>query len=419
MAAGLRAAGRMMVLAGLGACAHLPARQHESRADDAKQEHAIQRDVVKLVRHIREHYPDESRTDYESLTVAALNGMLTSLDTYSKLLPRAGRAAVMDAEQGEAGDIGVELARAGWTIFIFDLSRGGPAEEAGLRVGDVLVSVDGQPSGKDCETLMNRLRGKPGSEVALKISRDRAQGREKFEVTLRRRVMEIASVQAGYLSQDGIGTIVISEFNGKTGKQLDEELSGLEAQGMKALVLDVRGCPGGSLAALVEVAGCFLPEGTPVVRVKGVGADPRFGLRSVEGGGRVHTLPVAVLTDGHTASAAECFAGALRQQGRAVLVGERTQGKGSVQRVDRWGEWGVQMTVAFYHLPDGSPVQGAGVKPDIEVAVSEEEAARMRQWEQRRCEALPRGEEWTEPPPPDRAWERAMEFLRKARMCGK
>ena len=241
---------------------------------------------------------------------------------------------------------------------------GSPAAAAGLQAGDIITSVDGRPlAGLTVDQAAELIRGPVGTEVDLGIRR----GEETLEVTLVRDHIPIISVRSQMLEEEsGIGYLRISVFNEHTGQEVREALAALEKEGVRGLVLDLRRNPGGILKVAVEVAGLFLPAGEPVLHVRGRDGEEQ-SITTFDEPLCPH-LPMVVLVDGGSASAAEILAGALQDTGRASLVGTRTFGKGSVQTIYPLGDDGaVRLTTALYITAGGHFIDKEGIQPDVTV----------------------------------------------------
>lgn len=344
------------------------------------------REVLQLV---RENYVEETdQTAYDGLTRAALAGMLSELDPHSGFLTREDYVRTNEELSNAFGGVGIQVEQREGRVVIISPIAATPAERAGLRRGDQLLRVDGREL---VEPTMDRvvrlIRGEPGTEVRLTIYRP-AQDRTQ-EFTLRRERIHLNSVRHATIGPGGIGYLQITQFSERTGREFSDALARLERQGLRALVLDLRNNPGGLLDAAVEVCEVFFEPGELVVYTQGRTAASREEFRA-RGRHPRRSYPVAVLVNGGTASAAEIVAGALKDTKRAVLVGERTFGKGSVQSVFelRDGE-GLRLTTARYYTPGGLTIHEKGVTPQVELGVSLEDEVRVRLQQSRAGEYEP------------------------------
>jgi len=318
---------------------------------------------------VKERYVRE--VEDSRLQQGALQGLVEALeDPYSEYLNRENYQKLKDMVTGSFGGIGVIMTLWEGNIVIVDPPMpGSPAEAAGLQAGDIIASVDGRSlAGLTLEQAAELIRGSVGTEVVLGIRR----GEEITEVTLVRDHIPIISVRHQILEEEvGIGYLRISVFNEHTGDEVREALAALEKQGVKGLVLDLRRNPGGVLKVAVEVAGFFLPAGEPVLHVRGRDGGEETITTFAEP--LCPDIPMVVLVDGGSASAAEIVAGALKDSGRASLVGTRTFGKGSVQTVYPLGDRvGVRLTTALYITAGGHFIDKEGIMPDVTVEFNPE-----------------------------------------------
>lgn len=344
------------------------------------------REVLQLV---RENYVEESdQTAYDGLTRAALAGMLAELDPHSEFLTRDEYARTNEELSNEFGGVGIQVEQREGKIVVIAPIADTPAERAGLRRGDQLLSVDGvEIESPTMDKVVRLIRGEPGTEVKVTVYRP-AQDRT-YDFMLRRERIRLRSVRNAGIGSDGIGYLQITQFSERTGREFAEALAQLEKQGLRALVLDLRNNPGGLLDAAVEVCEAFFPRGELVVYTQGRAADSREEFLS-RGRHPHRDYPVAVLVNGGSASAAEIVAGALKDTKRAVVVGERTFGKGSVQSVFelRDGE-GLRLTTARYYTPGGLTIHEKGISPHVELEVSPEDEVRVRLQQSRAGEYEP------------------------------
>jgi len=334
-----------------------------------------------LLWRIKQVYVDEKKTDQEKLIEAAAKGMVSSLDPHSAYFDESETKLMNEATQQQYSGIGaVVTKKPGDYLTIQTPFYDGPAYRAGLRSGDKIVEVEGKDTRdltiNECVKL---LKGKEGTKVKVKVWR-RTWPREK-EFVLTRSVIRTRSVYYRLLP-GGVGYILLTAFNKPTTDELDKALQALTAQGAKAFILDLRNNPGGLLKTAIEVASRFLPTGTLIVTSKGrnpqVAPEEKYTAIAC----KKYDQPLVVLVNGGSASASEIVSGALKHYKRAILVGERTYGKGSVQQMYRvfatGGRTLVKLTVAHYYLPNGRCVDRMlykkeewGVAPDVEVKLPE------------------------------------------------
>lgn len=316
------------------------------------------RRYVAVFNAVKEAYVEP--VDDHKLMHSAIKGLLLDLDPHSAYLEKEAADAFDEQSTGAYGGVGVELLhQADNTLLVVAPIDDTPAARAGIRSGDVIVAIDGKPLDG---TGMDLLRGEPDSKVALTLVREGADA--PIEVTLTREVIRIASVRSRLL-EPGYGYVRISAFQADTGADFQKHVQKLQEGGpLKGLVLDLRSNPGGLLNAAVQVADDLLETGN-IVTTRGRIAisDARFDATP---GDLLAGAPVIVLVDAGSASASEVLAGALRDNGRARVIGSRTFGKGSVQTVlplDNGDS--VKLTTARYYTPSGKSIQATGIVPDV------------------------------------------------------
>lgn len=325
---------------------------------------------------VKEQYVDED-VDYEALTQAAIEGMLQSLDPHSELLVASRYEDLQSHTRQEFGGIGIQIERRDERITVIAPIAGTPGEAAGIMPGDQIVRVDDQNTEKTpVEEIVQLLRGKPRSKV--RITLHRPQTGERLEKTIIREVIQIESVRNARLMEEGIGYVQITQFGERTGDEFLTALKSLEAQGMKGLVLDLRNNPGGLLTASVEVARVFFDRNELVVYTQGRDEGSRQDIRAGRNG-RERKYPIAVLINAGSASASEIVAGALQDTKRAVIVGETSFGKGSVQSIlPLRNNSALRLTTAKYYTPGGRVIHERGVIPDIVVELPLEDEVKLR-----------------------------------------
>lgn len=278
--------------------------------------------------------------------------------------------------EGNFVGLGVELKTEESGLLIVNVIEQGPAAEGGIRPGDRIVSVDGRKTkdnGISPDALADMLRGQEGSLVTVEV--EHADGKRQ-ELNLIRRRVEVPSVDhVKLLDQEaGVGYFKITSFQKTTARDVDAALWKLHGLGMRTLVIDLRGNPGGLLKASVEVADKFVMDGM-IVATRGRSPREDFDHRGQVAG--TWRVPLVVLVDKDSASASEIFAGAIQDHRRGTIVGERSYGKGSVQGIFplNASNVGVRLTTAKWYTPSGQPITGRGVTPDIIVAASAKQAA--------------------------------------------
>jgi carboxyl-terminal processing protease len=337
---------------------------------------------------VRQDYVDPKKVGYKELTYAALKGMLASLDHHSQFLDDEAFADLQrETQGGPFSGLGIIVGIKEDATVIVSPMENSPAGLAGLLPGDRILRINGKSTEHlALDTVGDMLKGAIGEKATLTILRPSSQGPaddDVFEVTLTREVIELHSVKdphllpAGVAGKDKVGYLRIEEFGENTPAEFDQALDALERQGMEALVIDLRNNPGGLVDAAVQVAGQFMPPDTVIVSLKGRTPDQDQAFRA-KGGRERPNYPIAILINGYSASAAEIVAGAFKDLKRAVLVGETTFGKGSVQTVQALGNGiGLRITTARYFTPGGESINEIGVAPDLAVPITNEEERRI------------------------------------------
>lgn len=323
----------------------------------------------------------------EEMIEAAITGMLTSLDPHSSFLNAKNFKEMQVNTRGEFGGLGIQVTMEGGFIKVISPIDDTPAFRAGVEAGDVVTHLDGESvQGLTLAEAVEKMRGKVGSDIRLTVVRE---GREPFDVSITRAVIKITSVRSR--TEGDIGYIRITSFNEQTDvgvKRAVEKITDELGDKVQGYVLDLRNNPGGLLDQAVAVSDAFLERGEIVsTRSRNAEDTQRFNARA---GDLVNGLPVVVLINGGSASASEIVAGALQDHRRAIVLGTKSFGKGSVQTImPLSGNGAMRLTTARYYTPSGRSIQAKGVEPDIEVKQSRiEEIASKRP---RRSEADLRG----------------------------
>jgi carboxyl-terminal processing protease len=311
---------------------------------------------------IKRDYVDE--VDDHALMEKAIRGMVAALDPHSAYLDSQEFDEIRLSTMGSYPGVGIEVVASDGMVKILRPIDGSPAQRAGLRAGDQIVRIDGTDIGADLAGAIGRMRGVSGSVVALSIHRE--GNPELLEFALRRAQVEVHSVLAQSL-EPGFGYLRITTFSETTAQDVARAISRLKRDnpaGINGLVLDLRNNPGGVLEAGVAVADAFLSSGV-IVTADGRTPEARFRMDAMHGD-LINGAPLVVLVNGGSASASEIVAGALKDHGRAVLVGRKTYGKGSVQTVLPLPRGGaVKLTTSRYFTPSGASIHGKGIVPDV------------------------------------------------------
>ncbi|QDT55037.1 Carboxy-terminal processing protease CtpB precursor [Caulifigura coniformis] len=302
----------------------------------------------------------------EAIALEFLNGTLDSLDRYSAFVPAKTQMGPSAALEERIVGIGVELKTHDRGVLVMSVIDNGPAAGAGLRKGDVIVAINGRSlGGLGLSQAADLIGGPQGSAVQMVVDR---QG-QQFQASVVRRSVYVSSVvDAKFLdSSRTIGYVRIKQFSDSTSEDLAKEMAKLHNAGMKSVVLDLRGNPGGLLTECVEVSDQFLPAGT-IVMTKGRTSGDNSSYSAKRAG--TWSMPLVVLVDDHSASASEIFAAAVQENGRGVVVGRNSYGKGTVQThfplQSVSGE--LKLTTAKFYSPSGREMSGHGVQPDVQVS---------------------------------------------------
>ena len=303
--------------------------------------------------------------DDKKLLRDAIQGMLSGLDPHSSFLDPEGFKDIRVGTEGEFGGLGIEVTMEDGFVKVVSPIEDTPAARAGLKTGDLIIRLDNKAvKGMTLNEAVKSMRGKPGSEINLTVVRE---GQPKPLVfTLARAVIKIQSVKHRML-EDGFGYVRITQFQANTGDNLKEAMTRLKLQNkgnLKGMVLDLRNNPGGVLNAAVAVSDAFLTNGL-IVYTEGRVSDAELKF-SATPADLANGAPMVVLVNGGSASASEIVAGALQDHKRAVIMGTKTFGKGSVQTIlPMTGGAALKITTARYYTPSGRSIQATGILPDV------------------------------------------------------
>lgn len=297
------------------------------------------------------------KVDHERITDTSVQGMLQSLDPHSSFFTRDEFRKLYEEQASQFSGIGVSILQHRDGVYVQSVIPNTPADKAGLRYGDRFVQVDGKDATEWTSAEVSKnVRGKGGTPVKVKVQRVSSNAPLDFEIV--RGGVPLPSIRSYFMLPDGVGYIGLTGgFQETTSSELTDAIKDLQKQGMKSLVLDVRGNPGGLLPQAVEVVGKFVPSGQTVVSIKGRARYAKTQeLRA--SGGQTDNFPLVVMINGGSASASEIVAGALQDYGRAVVVGTDSFGKGLVQRVFQLpNDTGLTLTTARYYTPYGRLIQ--------------------------------------------------------------
>ncbi len=342
-----------------------------SRQED---EYRYFRMFTDVFRTVKENYVGEVNT--RELIYGALNGMLKSLDPFSAFFTPEQYREFRQETEGEFGGVGIEIGMDKGRPIVISPIEGTPAYRAGIKSGDLIIEIDGEDtSNMNLMDVVRKIRGKPGTKVILTIMR---KGVDKpIKVELERAVIKIESVK--WTKVQDVGYIRLSQFTEGAGRDVEKAVRSLISQGVKGIVLDLRNDPGGLLTEAINVSEVFLKEGKLVVYTKTKNGEvTRYFSRKKPV--LPESVPLVVLINRGSASASEIVAGALQDHKRAILVGEKSFGKASVQNIIPLEDGSaIKLTVAHYYTPLGRLIDKKGIQPDVEVKVSEEQEEKLQE----------------------------------------
>ncbi len=340
----------------------------DKKAEQSKEEKFDTYEMLNLFGEVMERtkvsYVEE--VSDQELLESAMNGMLSSLDPHSSFLDAKSFKYLNEQTQGKFGGLGIEVTMENGVVKVVSPIDDTPAFRAGLKPGDYIISLDGTPViGMTLNEAVDKMRGKPGTKIKLTIRRN---SEKPFDVVLKREEIKIQSIKSD-IKADDIAYIRISSFSEDADKTIEKEIAKMKKKtenGIKGVILDVRNNPGGLLDQAVAVSDLFLNEGE-IVSTRARNEEDTLKYTATEGD-IVNGLPIVVMINDGSASASEIVAGALQDHKRAVILGEKSFGKGSVQSVIPFGKYGaIRLTTARYYTPSGRSIQAKGIEPDIEV----------------------------------------------------
>lgn len=310
---------------------------------------------------VQKTYVEE--VDERKLIEAAVRGMLQSLDPHSDYLGPDDFEKIQFDSRGEFGGLGIDISSEDGVVIVVSPLDGTPAARAGILAGDKIIGLDGENIvGLSLNEAVRRMRGEPGAPIDLTVRR----GDETFDVTIVRAIIKISAV-SHRTEDDRFGYLRVTSFSEQAAGGIEEGVASIEDElgdDLAGYILDLRNNPGGLLDQAVEVSDLFLDQGE-IVSIRGREEDDRQRWNA-ENGDVTNGLPLVVLVNSGSASASEIVAGALQDHGRAVVVGTRSFGKGSVQQVVPLSEdQAIRLTTALYYTPSGRSIQAEGIEPDI------------------------------------------------------
>ncbi len=315
---------------------------------------------------IRNEYVED--IDDVDLISSAINGMLSDLDPHSSYLPSDAFNTMQERTKGEFGGLGIEITMQDGYVLVVTPIDDTPAARAGIQSGDLIIEINEQDVfGLTITEAVELMRGTVGSDIDITLRRG---GDDMIDITLTRAVIKVRSVR--HQSFDDVGYIRITNFTAQTTPGLKKSIAALKNQHgskLKGLVLDLRNNPGGLLREAISVSDAFLEQGE-IVSTRGRRTNQN-SRHYAAAGDLVDKLPIVVLINSGSASASEIVAGALKDHERAIIMGTRSFGKGSVQSIiPMSGHGAVRITTARYYTPSGTSIQGMGIEPDIHVELA-------------------------------------------------
>lgn len=331
--------------------------------------------LARAMQLIRQDYVNDKKVSYRDLTYSALRGMLSTLDPHSQFMEPTDFEDMQEDTRSEFGGLGVVVTIEDGVLTVVNPMEDTPGSEAGIKPGDRILRINGHSTENlTIAQAVEKLRGDIGEKVTLTIQRPSTK--EIKDYTLTRVTIKVKSVKDAQILPDAnglkIGYARITQFNEPTAGELAKSLDRLEKEGMQALVLDLRYNPGGLLSSAVDVAGLFLPHGTKVVYTEG--RTPGREYRTRSNYGKPRSYPVVVLVNFASASGSEVVAGALKDLKRAVVVGETTFGKGSVQSVISLPDGSaLRLTTQKYYTPSRQVIHEVGVSPNVRATLSQQQ----------------------------------------------
>jgi len=323
---------------------------------------------------IKDNYVEQINT--KEVIYGALGGMMKSLDPFSSFFTPEQYEEFKQDTAGEFGGIGIEIGMEKGRPIVISPIEDTPAYRAGLKADDIIIEINGEDtSNLNLMEVVKRIRGKPGTKIQLTIIRKGSEKPLKFE--LERALIKIQSVKSTLI--DNIGYIKLSQFNENVGKDVEKYANNYVKKGVQGIILDLRNNPGGLLTEAVNVSEVFLNEGKLIVYTKGrsEGTNKYYARRKAT---VPENIPVVVLINKGSASASEIVAGALKDNKRALIVGEKSFGKASVQNIIPLDDGSaIKLTIAYYYTPSGKLIHKEGISPDINVTLSEEEEEKLQE----------------------------------------
>lgn len=368
----------------LAAYVILGARMFQLSAADERDDPYQQLELfTRVLERVRKDYVDGENLTYKDLIQGALKGMLSTLDPHSEFMDVSRFSELKEDTGGSYGGVGLQVNVKDGVLTVIAPMEDTPAFEAGILAGDQILKIDGKSTERfGMGDAIKILRGESGTKVTVSITRPSMA--EPKDIVLTRRDIRVYSVKDVNnrrefpVGEDRLGYVRITQFGEKTADELEDALATMERQNIEGLVIDLRGNPGGLLDQAVAVSEKFLPKGKPIVSTEGRNraADVQ---RRAAGRGKIRTYPLVVLVNGGSASASEIVAGCLQDLERAVVIGEQSFGKGSVQNILPLNDGSaLRLTTAKYYTPSHKVIHEHGITPNVVVPMTDEDEAAVQ-----------------------------------------
>lgn len=332
-----------------------------------------------VMERVKKDYVDGQKVKYQDLVYGALKGMLNTLDPHSEFMDPEKYKELQNDTQGAFGGLGIVVSMKDNFLTVVSPMEDTPGFKAGILSGDRIIKIDGRSTEKmSLQDAVKSLRGDPGTEVTISILRPSSNQMKDYKLSRTMinidMVKDINGKKEFPVDENKIGYVRLVQFGEKTSEDLEAALKKLRAEGMQGLVLDLRWNPGGLLEQAVDVCEKFLPRGELVVTTEGRNSAQNSVRRAMGRGDELHNMPIVVLVNLGSASAAEIVSGCLQDLGRAIVLGEKTFGKGSVQSILPLSDGSaLRLTTAKYYTPSHKVIHEQGITPDITVPMTDDE----------------------------------------------
>ena len=328
---------------------------------------------------VRKDYVDGQKLTYKELVYAAMKGMLNTLDPHSEFMEPEKYKELQNDTQGAFGGLGIVISMKDNFITVVAPMEDSPGFKAGIMSGDRIIKIDGKSTERmSLQDAVKTLRGEPGTDVMISLLRPSSSQVKDYKLTRAiinvDMVKDINNKKEFPLGDNKIGYIRLVQFGEKTSADLEAAIKKLKAEGMQALIMDLRWNPGGLLDQAVDVCEKFLPRGDLVVTTEGPNSNQNSVRKASGCGDELHNMPIVILVNLGSASASEIVAGCMQDTKRAIILGEKTFGKGSVQSILPLSDGSaLRLTTAKYYTPSHKVIHEEGITPDIVVPLTEEE----------------------------------------------